>query len=240
MYDSKSAVLKRRGLIDPRTKIALTLILAVFVLGGLGGEKMRFIRPFLSTIPFLLLLAEKKYLDFLKGMLMVAAGYGALFIMPRFTGATAFILLLIGGFITKFAVTVVMGSYLISTTHVSEFVRAMEKMHVPREVTIPFSVMFRFFPTILEEKKNIDMAMTMRDIRMGGKRAGEMIEYRMVPLLASCVRIGDELSASALTRGLGADRNRTSICRIGFRAQDYLLLAVCAGVIVIFIRRVLV
>ena len=31
-----------------------------------------------------------------------------------------------------------------------------------------------------------------------------MVEYRLVPLMVSVVKIGDELSAAALTRGLGA------------------------------------
>jgi energy-coupling factor transport system permease protein len=41
---------------------------------------------------------------------------------------------------------VVMGYYTMSTTRVSEFIAAMGKMRVPRSITIPMSVMFRFFP----------------------------------------------------------------------------------------------
>lgn len=36
-----------------------------------------------------------------------------------------------------------------------------------------------------------------------------MLEYRLVPLMVSVVKIGDELSAAALTRGLGAPVKRT-------------------------------
>ena len=32
-----------------------------------------------------------------------------------------------------------------------------------------------------------------------------MLEYRLVPLIASVVQIGDELSAAAVARGLGVD-----------------------------------
>lgn len=31
----------------------------------------------------------------------------------------------------------------------------------------------------------------------------------------------------AITRGLGSDRRRTNICRIGFHVQDYILTALC-------------
>ena len=46
--------------------------------------------------------------------------------------------------------------------------------------------------------------MKMRNIRFGGKNPFLMVEYRLVPLMVSVVKIGDELSAAALTRGLGA------------------------------------
>ena len=51
--------------------------------------------------------------------------------------------------------------------------------------------------------------MRMRGIRIGGKHPGRMLEYRLVPLMISIVKIVDELSADALTRGLGAPGKRT-------------------------------
>ena len=94
---------------------------------------------------------------------------------------------------------------------------------------IPMSVIFRFFPTIGEENAAISDAMRMRGIRFGGKHPGRMLEYRLIPLMISVVKIGDELSAAALTRGLGAPVRRTDICRIGFHVQDVLMMAVCAA-----------
>lgn len=57
--------------------------------------------------------------------------------------------------------------------------------------------MFRFFPTVGEEYGSIADAMRMRGIRFGGGKPAKMLEYRMVPLMISCVKIGDELSAAA-------------------------------------------
>ena len=48
-------------------------------------------------------------------------------------------------------------------------------------------------------------------------------------MMICCVKIGEELSAAALTRGLGGPVKRTNICKIGFHAQDILLLTVCLG-----------
>ena len=49
------------------------------------------------------------------------------------------------------------GAYLISSTSVSEFIGAMERMHITEKIVIPMSVIFRFFPTISEEYQAIGM-----------------------------------------------------------------------------------
>lgn len=61
-----------------------------------------------------------------------------------------------------------------------------------------------------------------------------MLEYRVVPLMTCSVKIGEELSAAALTRGLGAPVKRTNICRIGFHVQDAVIFALCALAVVGF------
>jgi len=100
-------------------------------------------------------------------------------------------------------------------------------MHISEKIVIPISVMFRFFPTVGEEFNSINAAMRMRGIRFGGGRAGKMLEYRLVPLLTCSAKIGEELSAAALTRGLGGEVRRTNICRIGFKIQDIIFIALC-------------
>ena len=128
-----------------------------------------------------------------------------------------------------------MGSYLVNSTTVSEFMAAMERLHLPQKLTIPLSVMFRFFPTVTEEYGAIGDAMRMRGIRFGGGKPMKMLEYRMVPLMVSCVKIGDELSAAALTRGLGAPVKRTNICKIGFGILDIIAMLVCALSLVVLL-----
>ena len=48
----------------------------------------------------------------------------------------------------------------------------------------------------------------------------KMLEYRMVPFLMSVVSIGNDLSASALTRALNSPNRRTNVCNIGFTWRD--------------------
>ena len=103
---------------------------------------------------------------------------------------------------------------------------------MPDSLTIPMCVMFRFFPTIREENDSIRAAMKMRGICFGGGKAGKMLEYRIVPMITCTAKIGEELSASALTRGLGKQKKRTNICHIGFDWADWtfflLVIAVAA------------
>lgn len=234
-YSSEKAQETRRGFLDPRTKLALVLVLAMFVMGGLGGDQLKGIKTILSVLPFLLLLIERQWKRFARGVAMLVIGYGLLLAMPYLPGVLNYIALMCGGILTRFVVTIVMGEYLIATTSVSEFISAMERLHMPQAITIPMSVMFRLFPTIGSEWKSIRRAMAMRGIHPGGAKAGQVLEYQLVPMMTSTVRIGEELSASALTRGLGAPGKRTNICRIGFRVQDILLLAGCVFVIAVWI-----
>ena len=234
-YSSQLSQEKRRGFLDPRTKLALVLVLALFVMGGLGGEQLKPIKTILSVLPFLLLLIERQWQRFARGVAMLVIGYGLLFAMPYLPGVLNYLALMCGGILTRFVVTIVMGEYLIATTSVSEFISAMERLHMPQAITVPMSVMFRLFPTIGSEWRSIRRAMTMRGIHLGGAKAGQVLEYQLVPMMTSTVRIGEELSASALTRGLGAPVKRTNICRIGFRVQDILLLAGCVFVIAVWI-----
>lgn len=229
-----------KSLLDPRTKITLLIVIAIFVLGGTGGEAMQAFRIVLSALPFVLLLLSGKVKACLGGCAVLMAAFAVQrFLIPVFNGPAVLLLAAVSGIIAGFVPSIMMGRYMVSTTTVSQFIAAMERMHVTEKITIPLSVMFRFFPTVQEEFSAINAAMGMRDIRFSGKKKGKIIEYRMIPMMICCVKIGDELSAAALTRGLGAPVKRTNICRIGFGLLDYVLLALCAAVIIVWILSVL-
>lgn len=49
------------------------------------------------------------------------------------------------------------------------------------------------------------------------------IEYTLVPLLMRMIKISDELSASALIRGLDSDANRVTLTKLRFRWADLLI-----------------
>ena len=121
----------------------------------------------------------------------------------------------------------------LQTTKVSEFVAAMEKMHITRKITIPFAVIFRFFPTVADEYHSIQDAMKMRGIGVS-KGPIAMLEYRLVPLIASVVQIGDELSAAAVARGLGVDTERSNYCKIKIKGLDILLMVLLTAALILY------
>ena len=120
--------------------------------------------------------------------------------------------------------------YVITTTKVNEFLACMSRMHVSNKVTIPLIVMIRFFPTV---------AMRMRGIRLFSLRTLKspvaFLEYRLVPLLVSVTKIGDELSIAAVTRGLSTDTKRTCVATIGFRWADFVVIAYCVAVVLFYV-----
>ena len=73
---------------------------------------------------------------------------------------------------------------------------------------------------------------------LGSKETGSpvaMLEYRLVPLMMAVVKIGNELSAAALTRGLGNTGQRTNIYKIGFTVWDAVFALVATVATVAFI-----
>ncbi len=211
--------------LDPRTKILLLVLVTAVVLGGLGGDAMQPFVYILSALPALLLFVSGQTGKALRGMLLIALAYGVqLLFMGKVQGMAGFMLLFLTGICARLLPGILMGQYVMAATTVSEFIAACERMHVPVQLTIPLSVMFRFFPTVREEFHAINAAMKMRDIRFGRGSIVRAVEYRIVPMLSCSARIGEELSAAALSRGLSVEHRRTNICSIGFGLWDYAFL----------------
>ena len=153
---------------DPRTKLFLTVTVSTIMITGGTGGFMNLVRPCLMACPIVFLLLSRKW----GAAARFAVTYAILFaleltVLPLLTGTWNFILGAAVGIYTHMLPGFIMGYYLVSTTTVSEFVAAMERMHVPEKIVIPVSVVFRFFPTVKEEYAAIRDAMKMRGITTG-------------------------------------------------------------------------
>ena len=223
--------------LDPRTKIFMIFVMSAVVMMSATNPFLWTVRIIMTMIPILLLLTEKHY--------AAALGFVALYIVAlvlTFTCITEnskglFMAFLVGycSIIAQFLPSVITAWYVIKTTKIDEFISTMQKMHIPDGITISLAVVMRFFPTIKEEYGAINDAMRMRGIMLGGGNPFKMIEFRMIPLLFSCVNIGDELSAAAITRGLGGKGKRSSVVELKMHFTDYLLIMGFAAVLIIFV-----
>ncbi|WP_419820769.1 energy-coupling factor transporter transmembrane component T [Anoxybacterium hadale] len=97
-----------------------------------------------------------------------------------------------------------MAGIIIYTTKVTEFMAAMNRIHVPKKLVIPLAVMLRYLPVVREDWRFIKDAMRLRDV--SPTLVGLIIHPAMtlecvyVPLMMSASKTADELSIAAVTR----------------------------------------
>ncbi|MCR5717055.1 MAG: energy-coupling factor transporter transmembrane protein EcfT [Lachnospiraceae bacterium] len=223
--------------LDPRTKLFMVFVVSSIVLMTATTPLAWVLRIMITLVPLLLLFSEGRGISALCfGLLYtVALLLMKFFLSTQSTGVVMALLTGYCGIVVQFLPAMITAWYLIRTTQIGEFLSAMQKMHIPDGLAISLAVLMRFFPTIKEEYGGIRDAMKMRGIMLGGGHASKMIEYRLIPLLFSCVSIGDELSAAAITRGLGGNKKRSSATELKLTGIDLLLMALFAILAVAFI-----
>ena len=232
---SRAEQQKARVVLDPRTNLLLLLTINVVMLSSAAEGSGALLKPIMAALAALLLLNAGKGKMALLYILLYALASQAGLVLRFFAGTSVigFLVRFFAQILTRMMPGVMAACYVVATTSVSEFIAAMERMHVSQKIIIPFAVMFRFFPTIGDENRSIQDAMRLRSI--GWKRGPvAMLEYRFVPLIVSVVRIGDELSAAAVTRGLGGPIRRSNYCKIGFSAWDFACIAFLAVVLILY------
>lgn len=221
--------------LDPRTKLMILITVGIIMMSGKFTGVEYVLRIICGIIPFILLLTVKHYKTaviyvFLLLCTVLVEGL----IIPKTNGVLNLTIMIICGVISRFTPGYLMGWYTVSSTSVSEFITAMERMHFPNVITIPMSVMFRYFPTLKEEYLSIHDAMKMREIGRSIKNPFTYIEYILVPIMMSTVQIANDLSAASLTKGLGVNSRRTHICEIGIKPLDVLIILIMISMLILF------
>ena len=221
-----------KSVLDPRTKLLLLVVINMVILGtGFTGPDF-VLRIACALIPLaLFLLIRRRRTALLYAAVCVLMFVVEGLVIPSTTGVLNLIVVITFGPFSRILVGYAFAWYMMCSTTVSEFITAMKRMHVPDQLSIPLSVMFRFFPTLAEEGRAIRDAMRLRGIRLTGKNGGllRQIEYEVVPLMMSALRIGDELSAASLTKGLNAGKPRTHICHVKMEPWDWALVVLSLG-----------
>ncbi|HWQ72783.1 MAG TPA: energy-coupling factor transporter transmembrane component T [Desulfitobacteriaceae bacterium] len=215
--------ISQKGLIhiDPRTKLLILLIgnISVFLMPSLKYEVM----IALAIMIFGILCGVARF-----SLKMTVAYFILIIIQVAGTDylpdVLKFIIVTFAIYIRKLFPCVMLGGILITTTRVSEFMAAMNRLCIPKSVVIPLAVMLRYFPMISEEWGYIKDAMRMRDVSFSLwgliKNPGQTMECVYVPLMMSASKIADELSAASVTRGIENPKPRTCLQQIRFRWVD--------------------
>ena len=146
--------------LDPRTKLLLLILFSVVVMIDVTDGPAYIVRAIMTYIPVVLVCLE--------GKPHVGARFTVLFILATWLmeitqenigGIAGMLILFLCYMITQFAPTMIMVWYCISTTKISEFMAAMNRMRLPQGLAISIAVMMRFFPTLSEEYRSIRDAM---------------------------------------------------------------------------------
>ena len=118
-----------------------------------------------------------------------------------------------------FYIPVSAGSFFIKTSDVGSVISSMDKIKLPRSVSIPIAVMFRFFPSFREESRNIKLAMRIRGITF--KNPVSYIEYVIVPLLVISSNISDDIAKAAETKCIESPVKKTRYISVKIKIIDF-------------------
>lgn len=225
--------------LDFRTKFFMTLVISTVCVTGNIQYRYPMLSYSLSALPFILVLTEKKYGMFLRGIISVTvATILVYFIQDRYSGIPSSIALLLSGVVLRMMPGIMMGYYAVISTSMSDMVESLRRLKLPDFITIPISVMFRFFYSIREDYYLINDAMKMHGLTM--KRVFiepvRIVEYKVVPLLMCSTRAADDITISAMTRGMRVGGKRSSISDTKLRMLDYVVILLMLALILVYGR----
>lgn len=121
-------------------------------------------------------------------------------------------------------------SFMTKTSDVGAIISSMDKLKISKNLSIPIAVMFRFFPSFKEEKKNIKMAMRVRGINF--KNPIKYLEYVSVPLLIISSNIADDIAKAAETKAIENPIAKTRYTRVKIQLIDFVYVLAVAGLVV--------
>lgn len=152
----------QKGLwLDPRAKLFLILMC---VLSSMFAPSLTYQFALVLLIAVLGVLCGKwKYA--VKGVCFYAVVCVlTVWIMAAMTGTLRTMFVAFLGLFHKVYACGMLAGIVLSTTKVSEFLSAMNRIHAPKKFVITFAVMLRYIPTVQEDWHFIKDAMRMRDV----------------------------------------------------------------------------
>ncbi len=216
--------------LDGRTKIVL-LVWATVLSAACPGSGYQIV----LCISVLVLAAMSGLVSYSAKILLF---YGAVLFSQQaaalfLQGPVALVFLSFFMLVQKLFPTIVLGTLLVQTTRVSEFMFSLEWLGLPRELTIAVAVMLRYFPSVKQDLGAIKDAMRMRGLSLSlagfVKNPLLTVECLYVPVMLSASRLADELSAASAARGIETPGKRTCFSVKGFHGFDLFCVVLFCG-----------
>ena len=122
----------------------------------------------------------------------------------------------------------VVGFWFAVKTNLYEFECSLEKWRVPSNVVLPFIISIRFVPTLLAEFAAVRDAMRQRRVltSFGSAVANPSMSFRyfITPMLIRSLKMADELTVAAETRGIGRPCCRSYYREVNFGGREKVFL----------------
>lgn len=142
------------------------------------------------------------------------------------------------GMIYKFIVPI-MAAYLTFKIPSGKLIAVFQKSSMPQNILLLLVVIIRFIPTISGEIKTIREAMKVRGFTGNKKKVLlhplRTMEYVVVPLIFRSIKVGDELAAAAIVRGIENPGKKQSYYETRMSRTDIVILTTSFFLLVICI-----
>ncbi len=116
-----------------------------------------------------------------------------------------------------------------------ELMSSLQKLRISKSIIVMICIMMRFFPVLSKETMYIRNGMKARGVFSSWKDyiRHPFLAYEcfMVPLLIRCIKLSDELGATAELRGLNTAKSRTCIYETVFGLKDIFALVMYGAAI---------
>ncbi len=210
-------------------------ITKLFVVGLLGITVVNSIHPIFEWLIILIISIMFMINGFKKDAINNVIVFAIFFIVPNFE-ALSHLPILIKIFLSllfvlrMFYIPYIAGKFLIKTSDVGSIISSMDALKIPQVISIPVAVMFRFFPSFVEEKNNIKMALKIRGLNT--KNPFKYLEYVAVPLLIISSNIADDISKAAENKAIANPIKKTRYIKVHVGAIDFIYAIIILGAVV--------
>ncbi|GEQ48996.1 energy-coupling factor transporter transmembrane component T family protein [Tetragenococcus koreensis] len=222
---------------DPRTVLFLLLISQIILFLDISIF-IEVITVIILVVPFFI---SKQFKWGLRiGIVYSLQLFIAFIILPNINNAVLlYPLSMVANGFRELIPGMIVGIYAIKLTHSGEWISLFKKWHFPKFFIVPFSVIFRFFPTAREDYRQIRNAMAFRGIERGPvafvKQPIQTFEFILIPLLMNASQVAQDLTISALTKGLSIPGKQTSIINLRMTKVDFIYMVIALVPIIIYL-----